>query len=57
MGELYAPREAESGALCVGAARFERELGSYERRTTLAKRNAELEVKGKEGSQGRKHGM
>ena len=23
MGEVYAPREAEYGALCVGAARFE----------------------------------
>jgi hypothetical protein len=43
VGKVYAPRKAESGALCVAVGYSL--CGGYERKTTLAKRNAELEVK------------
>jgi hypothetical protein len=42
----YVPREAESAALCDGP-------GGYERRTTMDKRNAEMEVKRKERARGK----
>ena len=52
---MYAPREAESGVLRVGAVGYSEEslCGGYGRRTTLAKRNAELEVKERDGGKKR----